>query len=343
MTGLANADAMTEVMAVEPFTEALAWATEVIRAGGLVALPTETVYGLAADAASPSAVRKIYRAKGRPAHNPLIVHLSDGSEASRLAHWPEAARALAAAFWPGPLTLVCPVREGRVADDALAGGTTVALRTPDAPLMRAVASNAGALVAPSANRSGRLSATTADAVLTDLGGRIDLIIDGGATRLGLESTVLDVTGPPRLLRPGALSVEAIEAIIGPLTSGAGEAHQGLRSPGLLSSHYAPRAGLRLDVDACDVRPDEAFLVFGGAQSPVSPERTFRLSTAGDLAETARRLFEGLRTLDASGAPTIAVSPIPAEGIGLAIRDRLNRAAAPRPSPHPSPTAAEEAL
>lgn len=317
-----------ETIPSAPLETALSRAVAVLEADGLVALPTETVYGLAARAASESAVARLYAAKGRPAHNPLIVHVASLADAAHFADI-EPARPLAD-LWPGPLTAVLALTApGAVVPTARAGGSTVAVRIPDSPLFRAVAAAVGPLVAPSANRSGRVSPTTAAAVAADLGAAVDLIVDAGACRVGVESTVLDLTGAPRLLRPGAVTLETLRDRLGAIASG-GEADPGpLRSPGLLTSHYAPAAKVRLDVEAGEVRPDEAWLAFGDTPSPVPPERTFRLSPNCNLDEAARGLYEGLRRLDATGPETIAVSPIPAVGVGLAIRDRLQRAAAPR--------------
>ncbi|WP_108663597.1 L-threonylcarbamoyladenylate synthase [Acuticoccus kandeliae] len=326
----------TRTIALEPQDEAAARAVRVLAEGGLVALPTETVYGLCADAASSEAVARLYRAKGRPAENPLIVHVASLDQAERIAEIPVLAAALAQHFWPGPLTMVLPRRmNGAVTDAACANGPTVAVRVPDVALMRAVAAEIGGIVAPSANRSGRVSATSAAAVREELDGRIDLIVDGGPSPIGVESTVIDLSGaadePVRLLRPGALPAAAIAAITGPLLEGA-PTEGPLRSPGLLVSHYAPRARIRLDVAAADVRADEAWLALGSERSAAPEARTVRLSATGDLSEAARNLYAGLRTLDATGAATIAVSPIPTDGLGAAIRDRLARAAAPRPEP-----------
>ncbi|MEM9222064.1 MAG: Sua5 family C-terminal domain-containing protein, partial [Pseudomonadota bacterium] len=222
---------------------------------------------------------------------------------------------------------------------ACAGGPTVAVRIPEGSLLREASAAIGPLVAPSANRSGRVSATSADAVMAELSGRIELVADGGPSPIGLESTVVDVTGSPTLLRPGAIPAEALEAIVGPLASGpvAGSPSTSppplpLRSPGLLTSHYAPKARLRLDVPAADVLPDEAWLAFGSEPSAAAPFRTVRLSTERDLSEAARNLYAGLRALDRTGASVIAVSPIPRDGVGAAIADRLARAAAPREDP-----------
>ncbi|UOM33335.1 L-threonylcarbamoyladenylate synthase [Acuticoccus sp. I52.16.1] len=318
-----------------PQDRAHARAVAVLSAGGLAALPTETVYGLAALAASDAAVARLYAAKGRPSSNPLIVHVANLEQAAAFA---ATGPALALAdLWPGPLTVVLELTDSAaVAPAALAGGMTVAVRIPASPFFRGVAAATGPLVAPSANRSGRVSPTTAEAVAAELADRIDLIVDAGGCPVGVESTVVDLTGAPRLLRPGAVPVEALEARLGPLaTSPPAHALGPLRSPGLLASHYAPAARVRLDVAAADVRPDEAWLALGTETSAASTARTVRLSPTGDLDEAARGLYEGLRRLDATGAATIAVSPIPAFGIGLAIRDRLKRAAAPRPQDAPA--------
>lgn len=333
---------MTEALATETIradaADALARAAACLARGDLVALPTETVYGLCALAASDAAVAAVYAAKGRPARNPLIVHGADLAAVEAVGNFCEEARRLAAAFWPGPLTLVLPRRpDVKVSRLASAGGDTVALRIPEAPFFRAVAAEVGPIVAPSANRSGRVSATSAAAALEELGGRIALVVDGGPSPIGVESTVVGLVGAPRLLRPGAIPRAAIEAVIGPLAADpAMEAETGaaLMSPGLLGSHYAPRARLRLDVEARDVRAEEGWLAFGAEESAAPPERTVRLSPTRDLDEAARGLYAGLRTLDATGVPVIAVSPIPPTGIGAAIRDRLARAAAPRPEETP---------
>lgn len=330
--------------------EARASALALLAAGELVALPTETVYGLACDATNAEAVARLFAAKGRPATNPLICHLAELEAARRVGVLDARAERLAAAFWPGPLTLVVPKREpSPLAPAVTAGRNTVALRVPDAAFLRALARDLGRpIAAPSANRSGRVSATTAAAVVAELGARVPLVVDGGPARIGIESTIVGLfDATPRLLRPGGLPAEAIEAVLGePLAAGedapevaadggpndatgTGPARAAQLSPGRLASHYAPRARLRLDVR--DVRPGEALLAFG----PRLPEGTenavarINLSPAGDLAEAAAALFEALRTLDASGAEAIAVAPIPATGLGIAIRDRLTRAAAPR--------------
>lgn len=311
----------------------LAAAVAVLARGGLVAVPTETVYGLAADATNPAAVATIYAAKGRPSKNPLIVHCADLAEADRHGIVAGEARRLAEAFWPGPLTLVVPRRPGSPVAAAVTGGLdTVALRVPDAAVVAALARALGRpLAAPSANRSGRVSATDADAVVAELGGAVDLIIDGGPSAIGVESTIVAVdAGGASLLRAGGLAAEAIEAVLGaPLIRPQSDGERPT-APGQLASHYAPRAALRLE--ATDVRPGEALLAFGRRLPPGTDAAVavFQLSERGDVAEAARNLFAGLRTLDASGAATIAVMALPAGGLGEALADRLGRAAAPRP-------------
>ena len=312
--------------------ESVAAAAACLRAGGLVATPTETVYGLAADATSDAAVAAIYAAKGRPTFNPLIAHFADQRSAEREAIFDESAKKLARAFWPGPLTIVAPVSPTcRVSLLARAGLDTLALRAPDHWVARALIEAAGVpLAAPSANRSGRVSPTRAEHVAADLNGRIDWILDAGPTPLGLESTIVAcLGGTPRLLRPGAIARERIEAelgvaIAGDAASGAGDAPV---APGLLKSHYAPRAALRLA--ARDASSEEAALDFGGVLAASPARARLDLSPARDLDEAAANLFAHLRALDATGAPTIAVAPIPERGLGAAINDRLRRAAAPR--------------
>ena len=294
-----------------PDSEGVAEAARTLRAGGLVAFPTETVYGLGADATSPEAVAKIYAAKGRPSFNPLIAHVTG----------------LAAAFWPGPLTLVVPVLETTgVCELARAGLSTVALRAPAHPVAQALLAAAGRPVAgPSANRSGRVSPVTAGHVLEDLGDRIDAVLDAGPTSVGLESTIVAcLDGPPVLLRPGGVSRSEIEAVVGPL---AAPASGKIEAPGMLASHYAPRARLRLD--ATELREGEAGLDFGGRFASATGAEVLDLSRKADLVEAASRLYFCLRALDATGAAAIAVAPVPTENIGEAIRDRLARAAAPR--------------
>jgi len=304
-----------------------------LAAGRLVAVPTETVYGLAADATSPEGVAAIYAAKGRPALNPLIMHAENTAAAARHGALGDDALALATAFWPGPLTLVVPRRpESSVAPAACAGLATIALRVPDAPIVQALAAALGRpLAAPSANRSGRISPTRAADVVEELGGAVAAVVDGGPCPVGVESTIVDLAGPaPRLLRPGGVPAAAIEAVLGrPLLREADDAARPT-APGQLMSHYAPAARVRLD--ARDVRPGEALLAFGpvlpaGAEHAVA---VVNLSPGGDLAEAARGLFAALRALDATGAATIAVAPLPSDGLGEALADRLGRAAAPRP-------------
>jgi len=309
--------------------ETVAAAAACLRSGGLVAMPTETVYGLAADATSDAAVATIFAAKGRPAFNPLIAHVL-GIEAARehAIFGPDAER-LAQAFWPGPLTLVLPVFAAcRVSLLARAGLDTLAVRAPAHPVARRLIQAAGVpLAAPSANRSGRVSPTTAAHVLADLEGRIDWILDGGPSRHGLESTIVACLDAPSLLRPGAIPREAIEAALGlPLGSSAASG-MAPNAPGQLDSHYAPRASVRLE--AAEARPDEAALDFGGALAGGAWLARLDLSPAGDLVEAASNLFAHLRALDASGARTIAAAPIPRRGLGAAINDRLQRAAASR--------------
>lgn len=307
----------------------IARAAELLREGRLVAFPTETVYGLGADATSDAAVEALYAAKRRPAHNPLIVHLAERAAVEPLAFLEGPAAELAERFWPGPLTLVLPRRAGSpVSAIATAGLETVAVRVPAHPVALALLAAARIpVVAPSANRSGRVSPTSAADVRLELGDAVDLVLDGGPCRIGVESTVVDLREPDRpvLLRPGGLPRAAIEAIVGPLAeAGASEARP--RSPGRLASHYAPHLPLRLD--AREVEPDEALLAFG-PDVPQGALATFNLSPSGDTAEAARRLYALLRAADRSGARRIAVVPIPREGLGEAIRDRLRRAAAPR--------------
>jgi L-threonylcarbamoyladenylate synthase len=274
-------------------------------------------------------VARVYRAKGRPAHNPLIVHVTDLAGARALARLDARAEAAAAAFWPGPLTLVLPRAEGcPLSRLATAGLDTVAVRVPAHPVARALLEAALLPVAaPSANPSGLVSPTTAAHVAADLGDAVDLILDGGACPVGVESTVLDLSrGTPCPLRPGGLDRAALERLVGPLAECGDEAAAAPRSPGQLPSHYAPRLPLRLD--AREVGPQEALLAFGPG-APAGGVAVRNLSPAGDPAEAARNLFAMLRELDASGAQGIAAMPVPAVGLGEAVRDRLQRAAAPR--------------
>ncbi|MGJ4912245.1 L-threonylcarbamoyladenylate synthase [Bradyrhizobium sp. HKCCYLS2033] len=302
--------------------------------GGLVAFPTETVYGLGADAANAAAIARLYQAKGRPAFNPLIVHVADIAAARRIGRFNATAERLATAFWPGPLTLVLPQSDGcAVADLATAGLDTVAIRVPAHPIAQALlAAFGGAVVAPSANISGHVSPTTAAHVAADLTGRIDLILDGGPVAVGVESTIVGCFDAPTLLRPGGVPSEAIEAVLGRALArpaAATETSEQPLAPGMLASHYAPHAHVRLD--ASDVAPGEALLAFGPVTLPGASEAAaiLNLSPAGDPAEAATHLFGYLRSLDAKGARSIAVMPIPNDGLGEAINDRLRRAAAPR--------------
>jgi len=315
-------------MPIRPATaDAIAQAAAALREGQLVAFPTETVYGLGADATNARAVAAIFEAKGRPRFNPLIAHIADTGEAVRLAVFGPPAQALAAAFWPGALTLVLKKRpDCPIVDLATAGLETVALRVPAHPVARALLRAAARpIAAPSANRSGHVSPTTAAHVEADLGERVALILDDGPCGIGIESTVVDVSGSePVLLRAGGVTREAIEAALGtPLARHSDDAERPT-SPGQLASHYAPRAAVRLNA----VRPlaGEAFLAFGPT-APVHDGPTINLSPSGDLVEAAASLFAALRLLDASGAATIAAMPIPEAGLGEAINDRLRRAAA----------------
>jgi L-threonylcarbamoyladenylate synthase len=321
---------------VVPGDAGVAEAARVLAAGGLVAFPTETVYGLGADAGNGEAIARLYAAKGRPAFNPLIAHVASAAAAHKLARFDTAAERIAAAFWPGPLTLVLPkAPDCPVAALATAGLDSVAVRLPQHPvaqeLLRAFG---GPVVAPSANRSGHVSPTTAAHVLADLGGRIDLIVDGGATPVGLESTIVACLGEslgkePALLRPGGVPRAAIEEVLGTALADAPRSQTAPRAPGMLASHYAPRTRLRLDVR--DVGAREALLAFGPhlAEGSALAAKVLNLSARGDLIEAAANLFSHLRALDAVGAETIAVMPIPHHGLGEAINDRLRRAAARR--------------
>lgn len=310
--------------------DAIAAAGRVLASGGLVAFPTETVYGLGADATNGEAVARLYAAKGRPRFNPLIAHVTNAKAALSLARFSDDAKRLADACWPGPLTLVLPrAPTCPVADLATAGLDTIAVRVPDHPVAHDILAAFGKpVVAPSANRSGHVSPTTAAHVRADLDGRIDLIVDGGSTSVGVESTIVACLGTPTLLRPGGVPRDAIERVLGRSLAGvepsAGETPL---APGMLASHYAPRTPLRLN--ATDVRSGEALLAFG-PDAPHGAAKVMNLSASGDLVEAAANLFSHLRTLDAGGFSGIAAMPIPNEGLGEAINDRLARAAAPRP-------------
>ena len=301
-----------------PYGEAaIAEAAAIIATGGCVATPTETVYGLAADATNAEAVAGIYAAKGRPSFNPLIVHVADRRAAEAIAMFDRDARALADAFWPGPLTLVLPLRpDAPIAGLVTAGLSTVAIRVPQHRAMQALLAATGKpLAAPSANASGSISPTRAAHVAASLAGRIPLIIDDGATSGGIESTIVAVGPQPRLLRPGPVSAAEIEREIGRWLGGEGDT---IEAPGQLASHYAPCKPLRLN--ATEAQDGEWLIGFGA----VTGDDT--LSATGDLTQAAARLFDALHRADASDRPAIAVAPVPADGIGLAINDRLKRAA-----------------
>ena len=307
----------TRILSIEP--DDIARAVRVLRSGGLVGLPTETVYGLAADASNDHAVARIYTAKGRPSFNPLIAHVCDLEMAQREGVFRPNALALVETFWPGPLTLVVDVAQtGRVCDLARAGLDSIALRMPAHAIpINVIKAFGGPLVAPSANPSGQISPTSLQHVMTDMGDKLDLVFDGGTCAAGIESTIIDARGErPALLRPGSLALDRIEDIwpglIRPELS-----PDAPQSPGQLLRHYAPRASLRLN--ATDVEPGEAFLGFGDGPA------TLNLSARGDLEQAAANLFAMLRALDEE-YDRIAVAPIPEQGLGEAINDRLTRAA-----------------
>ncbi len=317
---------MTELLSATP--EGIARAAALLREGKLVAFGTETVYGLGADATKGDAVAAIFAAKQRPRFNPLISHFPDADSAFAHVAATQAARLLAEEFWPGPLTLVLPRLPATPIHDLTGAGLpTLAIRVPASETARALLRSAGLpIAAPSANRSGQVSPTSAQHVLSELDGRIEAILDSGPCAVGLESTILDLSGPrPVLLRPGGISREALEEILGPIARAESDDHAP-RAPGMLRSHYAPRLPVRLS--ATSIAPTEALLAFG---PPLTGGcTTFSLSASGDLTEAATRLFAGLRALDATpGASAIAVMPIPHHGLGLALNDRLERAAAPR--------------
>ena len=309
-------------------------AARCLKEGGLVAFPTETVYGLGASAINPAAIARLYQAKGRPAFNPLICHVSDLTAARAIGRFEAAADALAKAFWPGPLTLVLQqMADCKVADLATAGLETIAIRVPAHGVARAILQEfGGPVVAPSANLSGHVSPTTAGHVKSDLEGRIDLIVDDGAVEVGIESTIVGCFEQPMLLRPGGLPREEIERVLGrrlvqPPQDADGDSTQSL-APGMLAAHYAPRTRVRLNAD--NVERGEALLAFGppalGEDQAVA---VMNLSARGDLNEAAANLFGYLRSLDARAARSIAVMPIPSHGLGEAINDRLRRAAVGR--------------
>jgi L-threonylcarbamoyladenylate synthase len=295
----------------------VAEAVAALQSRALVLMPTETVYGLAADAGDARAVAKVYAAKGRPSFNPLIAHVPDLAAARRIAQFDDRATALAERFWPGPLTLVLPARGGAVCDLARAGLDTVAVRAPAHPVAHALLEAFGRpVVAPSANRSGRPSPTTLADAVEETGAAAAAALDGGPCQVGLESTVVALLDQPRLLRPGAVTREQIEAVVGPLAEAEADAK---RSPGRLARHYAPNSPVRLE--AASPRPGEAWLSFG----PGGRGR-WNLSPTGDLTEAAANLFAYLRAADRTEPLAIAVAPIPEEGLGEAINDRLRRAA-----------------
>jgi L-threonylcarbamoyladenylate synthase len=308
--------------------EAIGQAAQALAKGDLVAFPTETVYGLGANALDAAAVVRVFAAKERPRFNPLIVHVPDLATAERYAVFDVTARKLAQAFWPGPLSLVLPKRDDcPIADLVTAGLDTIALRAPNHPVAQALLAAAKLpIAAPSANRSGRISPTQASHVAFEPGDDPAMILDGGPCSLGLESTVVGLAGPePILLRLGAVPREAIEAVLGATLTQA-KADAAIASPGQLERHYAPNTALRLE--ARDVRAGEALLAFG-PDAPQGARHSINLSPKGDLAEAAARLFAALRELDARGASAIAVMPIPNHGLGEAINDRLRRAAKAR--------------
>ena len=312
---------MTGKSQVHPADAAgIAAAADVLRAGGLVAVPTETVYGLAARADSAPAVAQIYRAKGRPDFNPLIVHIPDLAAAERIAIFDERARQLAAAFWPGALTMVLPLREGaEIAPAVTAGLPTVALRCPAHPAMRAVlAATQLPLAAPSANRSGGVSPSRAEHVAESLGSAVGLVLDGGPCAAGIESTIVALRdGGWQVLRPGPITGEQIAALLGAPLQPEGSA--GIEAPGQLASHYSPGKPVRLNAECAG--PDEFMIGFGGVAGDVS------LSPGGDLAEAASRLYDCLHAAQRAPQTRIAIAKVPDEGIGAAINDRLGRAAA----------------
>ncbi|MCZ4288323.1 L-threonylcarbamoyladenylate synthase [Hoeflea alexandrii] len=308
-------------------------AIDVLRRGEPVAIPTETVYGLAADATDPTAIAAIYEAKGRPRFNPLISHVSDMEMARAHVMFSPLAARLAEAFWPGPLTLVLPLKEGGMIHPlATAGLNTAAVRMPEGFARDLIAGFGRPLAAPSANRSGRVSPTTAQHVADDLGDRIGLVLDGGRCRVGVESTILSVDGTRlRLLRPGGIPVELIEQAAGAVIERPGPQAEDdpVMAPGMLASHYAPDALLRLN--ATEARPGEAIIRFGGIalKGEDQAKAIMDLSPSGDLREAAANLFDLLKRADATGATGIAVASVPGHGLGEAINDRLARAAAPR--------------
>jgi L-threonylcarbamoyladenylate synthase len=312
----------TQRLTADP--EGIARAAELLRDGQLVAFPTETVYGLGGNALDDRAVAGIFEAKGRPSFNPLIVHLADLDAVKELVQWSDLADVAAQVFWPGPLTMVLPIREGaKVSKLVSAGLDSLAVRMPASPVARMLLRECGCPVAaPSANRSGRISPTRAEHVLETLDGRIAAVLDGGPCDVGLESTILGLTGKPTLLRPGRVTAELLSEALGRPVMERRDRDQ-ISAPGQLASHYAPNARVRLN--ASEWHEGEARLGFGRTEGDCD----LNLSPAGDLVEAAANLFEYLHRLDSSGAEVIAVMPVPHVGLGVAINDRLSRAAAPR--------------
>ncbi|MEO5322017.1 L-threonylcarbamoyladenylate synthase [Mesorhizobium sp. CC13] len=321
---------MTELI---PADNAMDRALALLGAGEVVAIPTETVYGLAGDATNGAAVARIFEAKGRPRFNPLIAHVADMEMAERIGVFDPLSRRLADRFWPGPLTLVVPLRpEFGIHPLVTAGLDTIALRMPLGFGGKLIARLGRPLAAPSANTSGKISSTSGEAVARDLGSRIPLVVDGGQTSVGLESTIVKVEdGRVRLLRPGGIAAGEIEAVAGqPLLRGV---TAGIEAPGMLASHYAPGAAMRLNAGSVDA--GEALLGFGPqrAEGWQAARAFLNLSETGDLREAAANLFSHLQALDLSGAASIAVEPVPVAELGEAINDRLARAAAPRDNLH----------
>lgn len=307
------------------------WAKQaipVLRAGDIIGVPTETVYGLAGDATRADVIASIYTAKGRPTNNPLIVHVTNLEMGERYAVFSDPARKLANTFWPGPLTMVLPLkRDAGLAEAVTAGGDSLAIRCPQGPLGELSGMLDRPLAAPSANRSGHVSATSADHVREDLDGRIAMILDGGPSRLGLESTIVDVRDAPCILRPGALSSDRLSAVLGsPIVMADGANDTKPVAPGQLSSHYAPSVPVRLNVLPGRIHTGEAYLGFG--DHALEGHKT--LSATGDLSEAAAKLYAALRALDRAGVSGIAIAPLPIDGLGQALANRLRRAAAPRP-------------
>jgi len=313
----------------DPTPQVLAQAANLIQKGRLVAFPTETVYGLGADATNEQAVAAIYEAKGRPQFNPLIVHVAEPADLDPLVVWNDKAQLLTTIFWPGPLTLVLPRASGSpISLLASAGLDTIAVRCPKHPVAQQLIHMSGRpIAAPSANASGTLSPTLADHVADSLGGKVDLILNGGAAQVGLESTVLDLTSSvPTILRHGGVTIEDLAALLGDVRNATTDDNTP-KSPGMLSSHYAPTLPLRLN--AMDAAEDEALLTFGPDKDILGGGARLNLSYTGNLIEAAANLFSMLRLLDRPLFKGIAVMPIPDSGLGAAINDRLRRAAAPR--------------